>query len=53
MPEDMNGGLKMSIKFENVVLPSSEQWEAIIIGTRNPMNSWDKSIGIPWETFRK
>ena len=43
MPEDMNGGLKMSIKFENVVLPSSEQWEAIIIGTRNPMNSWDKS----------
>lgn len=30
-------------KFENVVLPSSEQWEAIIIGTRNPMNSWDKS----------
>ena len=27
----------------NVVLPSSEQWEAIIIGTRNPMNSWDKS----------
>lgn len=33
----------MSIKFENVVLPSSEQWEAIIIGTRNPMNSWDKS----------
>lgn len=31
------------IKFENVVLPSSEQWEAIIIGTRNPMNSWDKS----------
>lgn len=43
MPEDMNGGLNMSIKFENVVLPSSEQWEAIIIGTRNPMNSWDKS----------
>lgn len=33
----------MSIKFENVALPSSEQWEAIIIGTRNPMNSWDKS----------
>lgn len=31
------------IKFENVALPSSEQWEAIIIGTRNPMNSWDKS----------
>ena len=33
----------MSIKFEDVVLPSVEQWRAIIIGTRNPMNSWDKS----------
>ena len=33
----------MSIKFEDVVLPSAEQWEAIIIGTRNPLNSWEKS----------
>ena len=33
----------MSIKFEDVVLPSAEQWRAIIIGARNPMNSWDKS----------
>lgn len=41
--EDMNGGSKMSIKFEDVVLPSAEQWRAIIIGARNPMNSWDKS----------
>ena len=31
------------IKIENVVAPSAEQWEAIIRGTRNPMNSWDKS----------
>ena len=30
------------IKIENVVLPSAEQWEAIIRGMRNPMNSWDK-----------
>ena len=31
------------IKIENVVLPSAEQWEAIIRGMRNPMNSWEKS----------
>ena len=31
------------IRIENVVTPSAEQWEAIIRGTRNPMNSWDKS----------
>lgn len=31
------------IKIENVVTPSPEQWEAIIMGTRNPMNSWDRS----------
>lgn len=33
----------MSIKFENVVLPSAEQWKAIILGVRNPFNSWEKS----------
>lgn len=33
----------MSIKFENVVLPSAEQWRAIILGCRNPLNSWEKS----------
>lgn len=33
----------MMIKFENVVLPSAEQWRAIILGARNPMNSWEKS----------
>lgn len=31
------------IKIENVVLPSSDQWRAIIMGCRNPMNSWHKS----------
>ena len=31
------------IKIENVVTPSAEQWEAIIRGMRNPMNSWDRS----------
>ena len=31
------------IKIENVVLPSPEQWKAIIMGARNPMNSWSKS----------
>lgn len=31
------------IKIENVVLPHEKQWEAIIRGMRNPLNSWDKS----------
>lgn len=31
------------IKIENWVLPSPEQWKAIIRGMRNPMNSWEKS----------
>lgn len=31
------------LKIENVVLPSEEQWKAIIRGMRNPKNSWDKS----------
>jgi hypothetical protein len=35
------GGLKM-LKIEKTVLPSPEQWEIIIEGMRNPMNSWDK-----------
>lgn len=30
------------IKIENVVMPSPEQWEMIIMGMRNPMNSWDR-----------
>ena len=31
------------IKIEKVVLPSPEQWEAIIRGMRNPKNSWERS----------
>ena len=31
------------LKIENVVLPSPEQWQAIIMGTRNPLNSWARS----------
>lgn len=31
------------IKIENIVTPSPEQWKSIIMGARNPMNSWDRS----------
>lgn len=31
------------IKIENVVTPSPEQWRAVIMGARNPMNSWNRS----------
>ena len=31
------------IKLEKSVMPSGDQWKAIIRGMRNPMNSWDKS----------
>ena len=31
------------IKIENRVIPSPEQWEAVIMGCRNPFNSHDKS----------
>ena len=31
------------IKIENIVTPSSEQWEAVVRGVRNPFNSWGKS----------
>ena len=31
------------LKIENVVLPSAKQWKAIIMGCRNPMNSWSRS----------
>lgn len=33
----------MSIKIENIIPPSVSQWEAVIRGMRNPMNSWAKS----------
>ena len=31
------------LRIEKTVLPSPEQWEIIIEGMRNPMNSWDRS----------
>lgn len=31
------------IKIENVVLPSTKQWQAVIRGMRNPLNSHNKS----------
>ena len=34
------------IKIENVVLPSAQQWEAVIRGMRNPKNSWDRSDSV-------
>ena len=34
------------IKIENTVTPSPEQWKAIIMGTRNPMNSWGRSDSV-------
>ena len=35
------------LKIERHVLPSPEQWEIIIEGMRNPMNSWDKMDSYP------
>lgn len=38
------------LTIEKTVLPSPEQWEIIIEGMRNPMNSWDKmDSGFPFE----
>ena len=31
------------IKFENTVTPSAGQWQSLILGARNAMNSWEKS----------
>ena len=31
------------IAIDNLTTPTSAQWEMIIMGMRNPMNSWDKS----------
>ena len=39
------------IKIENVVSLSGPQWEAVIRGTRNPMNSWKLSDSKPCEVI--
>ena len=31
------------LKIENVITPSPEQWRAVIMGARNPLNSWNRS----------
>lgn len=31
------------IKIDNTITPSSEQWKTIILGARNPLNSWGRS----------
>lgn len=31
------------IKFERTITPSCEQWRSVIMGARNPMNSWYRS----------
>lgn len=31
------------IQFENTVTPSPDQWQTIIMGARNPLNSWARS----------
>lgn len=36
------------LTIHNLVLPSPEQWEIIIEGMRNPMNSWDKTDSYPF-----
>lgn len=39
------------IRIENKVCPTSEQMEFIIRGMRNPMNSWDRSDSVFFETM--
>ena len=34
------------LRIEKTVLPSPEQWEIVIEGMRNPMNSWDMSDSV-------
>lgn len=41
------------LTIEKTVLPSPEQWEIIIEGMRNPMNSWDKSDSKPGCRLKK
>lgn len=36
------------LTINKLVLPSPEQWEIIIEGMRNPMNSWDKTDSYPF-----
>ena len=41
------------IKLENTITPSSDQWRAILMGARNPLNSWNRSDSeIKYENVR-
>jgi hypothetical protein len=41
-----DGGVNMSIQINNVITPSAEQWKNVILGARNPLNSWEKSDSV-------
>jgi len=36
------------LTLENDIMPSAEQWQAVIMGMRNPMNSWSRSDTHVW-----
>lgn len=40
------------IKFENTVVPYAEQWRAVVMGARNPLNSWERSDSVFGENFK-
>lgn len=41
-----DGGVNVSIQINNVITPSAEQWKNVILGARNPLNSWEKSDSV-------
>ena len=42
------------LTIEKTVLPSPEQWEIIVEGMRNPMNSWDKMDSeVDWDSLEE
>ena len=41
------------IQFENTITPSPDQWQTIIMGARNPLNSWARSDSGTCDCFEK
>lgn len=41
------------IQFENTITPSPDQWQTIIMGARNPLNSWARSDSGACNCFEK
>lgn len=39
------------IKVQNLNTPSWEQWQSVIMGMRNPLNSWDKADSFDGESI--